>query len=156
MTTLFTEDHKVLPVKAATSAGQNTITTDNVDMQQDDGYAEVVFLLRTDAIVSTSAVAFVVQAADTADFSDGKDVGAALSIEDTDDDSAVVITVLHPPARYVALSVTIDTANAAIGPIFAILRRARTIPVAYADTDKVITHEVVNEPLGETLTAQEA
>lgn len=152
---LFTEAMKVLRVSAATAAGQNTITTDVVDMAQDGGFEEVVFLVGTQTLGDTSEMSAIVQAAPAADFTDGADVkDSALTIEGTDDNKAVVISVLHPPARYVALSITIGTANSAFGEIYAILRRGRNSPVAYAADATTITHNVVNGVLAESLTTQ--
>lgn len=152
---LFKETDKVILVNAATAAGQNTITTDVVDMAQDDGFDEVVFLFATQTLGDTSEISAIVQAAPASDFTDGKDVkSSALTIAGTDDNKAIVIDVVNPPERYVALSITIGTANSAFGEIYAILRRARTRPVEYADTDAIVTHNVINGQLADALTTQ--
>lgn len=156
MTNLFTEESKVLRVEAATAAGTGTITTAAIDMTQDGGYGDVTFILATGALVATTDVDFIVQAANESNFSDGKDVGDALAIADDDDNHAIAITVRNPPGRYVALSITRAVANATIGDIFAVLTRPRNVPVIYADTDDTITHEVVNGAMGASLTAQQA
>jgi hypothetical protein len=122
-------------------------------MVQDGGYDEIVFLFGTQTLGDTSEIAAIVQMSSDEAFTNGKDVDS-YTIAGTDDNKAVVIDVVNPEERYVALSITIGTANSAFGEIYAILRRGRDRPVEYADDAAILVHNVVNGQLGESLTTQ--
>lgn len=115
----FLTDIKVLPVEAATGAGQTTIESAVVDTK---GYEGVVFLVAAGTIDSSAVTKLKVQQGEQAGGGDMADlVGTGVTIAADDDGQSFAVEVHKPRERYVRAVITRATADSAFGVITAFL-----------------------------------
>ncbi len=123
--TLF-EMVKVVPV-AIKDANNEVVTSAVVDTSGYEGVAFVAVAAQGEDLTFSLQA----QQATQADFSDGADVGSAVSFATTTTaDGHAVLDVYQPQARYVRVALTVPTATAAKAvSIVALLYGAREVPV---------------------------
>ena len=138
------KDMKVLPVEAAASAGQTTLTTDVVDMQ---GFESVAFIAYLGDVTDTSVLTLTGYTNDTADTVSPTALAspATYTAGASDADNKLMVLDLHRPReRYVYATLARGTANAVLNGIVAVLYNASDMPVTQDAT--VIASSFLNDP----------
>ena len=107
-------------IKVAQAAGTSDVTSDTVDLDADNGYRGVQFMVALGAIVSGAVTSVKVQ--ESSDDSAWSDLaGTSITVADTDDDKIVVTDIYKPNKRYIRCIVDRGTQNATVDGVFALL-----------------------------------
>lgn len=126
----FLANSKVSRVEPAAAAGQTTLTSDVIDMK---GYDGVTFLALLGDVANTSVLTLQAQHGDQADGSDMANlsgVAAAHTADATDaDNNMLAVEVFRPTKRYVRVTLSRGTADAAVDGIIAIQSEPNEAPV---------------------------
>jgi hypothetical protein len=95
-------------------AGTSDLTA-TIDMQ---GYDAVTLIAVFGVITATAVTSVKAGIGDASNGSDAVDIsGSSVTVADTDDDKAVVVTVRKPTKRYVTFTVDRGTANAVVSAV---------------------------------------
>ncbi|MFN0199354.1 MAG: hypothetical protein ACKVT0_21600 [Planctomycetaceae bacterium] len=116
------EQVKFVKVKDHSAAGTTEIDSDSVDMAADGGWDGVVFV----SSFGTAAANNVANLQASADDSAWSDIaGSAPAVSSSDED--IIMSVVHPPGRYVRAQMT-PTTSSTVESIWAILFRGKSLP----------------------------
>ena len=117
-------------VEPAAAAGQTTLTSDVIDMKGFDGVTFIAFL---DDVLDTAVLTLQAQQGDQSDGSDATNlagVAASFTADPTNaDDNMLAVEVARPTKRFVRVTLTRATANAAVDGIIAVQSNPAEAPV---------------------------
>lgn len=132
---------KLIKVQDHTTAGTSAVNSDGVDMDQDGGYAGVLFITSFGTAAANNTVNLA-QSSDNGSADDFTDLtGTSVSSGTSDED--VWLDILKPTKRYVRLEAARGTSST-LESIWAILYGARQLPVDNTTSGTIIGEGAVS------------
>ena len=134
---------KLTRVIKATAAGTSAVNGSTIDMK---GYDSVTFVVGFGAITSGAVTSIKAQQGAASDLADAADLaGTSITVEDSDDDQAVMLEINQPRERYVRVVVSRATQSSEVDFAVALQSKASTEPVTH-DTTTVVGSEFHQAP----------
>jgi len=126
----FLSNTKLTRVENAAVAGTTTLTSDVIDMKGFDGVTFIAFL---GDVLDTSVLTLQAQQGDQSDGSDATNLAGVLATFTADatsaDNNMLVVEIARPTKRFVRVTLTRATANAAVDGIIAVQSNPAEAPV---------------------------
>ncbi|QJW94727.1 hypothetical protein [Frigoriglobus tundricola] len=145
---LVSEDTKIVVSSPAVAAGTGDVTGAVIDMQQDGGYSNVLFLVVTGDVTATSVLELTAQTSPNSDGSSPTQCATTgtrtCGATDTDNKILELDVAGIGPGRYVLPVLHRTVANAAINCILAVLYRANKLPAPLSTDEVLVAIKVVH------------
>ena len=126
----FLTNSKLTRVEPAAAAAQTTLTSDVIDMQSFDG---VVFIAFLGDVLDTAVLTLQAQQGDQSDGSDATNLAGVLATFTADatsaDNNMLAVEIARPTKRFLRVTLTRATANAAVDGIVAVQSNPAEAPV---------------------------
>lgn len=139
---------KITQVSAGAAAGSNNVTCDGVSMS---GYSGVLFLANFGTITANAVTGIKAQGDVESTFGNAVDlVGTLVAVADTADNKCAYVDVFNTSQwAYIRPIINRATANAVVGPVFAIQYGGRWTPTTH-DATTVVAGETHVDPANGT------